>query len=89
MKFTKLFGQVISTPVIAMESPFQLTFHAKVQGDVMPVVFTGDFARALQKQIRFGDFVNMNGFSDKGTLVVGFISLEKQTAAGRNIDVHA
>jgi hypothetical protein len=88
MQFTELEGQVITNPKVILESPFQAAFDVKVKGDVMPVIFTTDYARSLWKNIHNGDFIFMNGFIDKGTLVVGFVYLEKQAAVGRNLNIY-
>ena len=87
-KFEALACVIMSTPVIEMESPFYLTFNVKVQGDVVPATFIGNFARALKNNIRPGDkAIVRDGFIDNGKLVFDFLHLETNTKIGRNINI--
>lgn len=88
-EFKGLIGRIISQPEVVYESPFHLSFDVKIQGDTLKAVFVGDYARALQHNVRKDDSVMMNGFIDNGTLVVGFINCEPRSAVGRQVDVHA
>ncbi len=88
IKFNRLMGTVMSTPIIEMESPFYLTFDIKVHGDVVPATFIGNFARALKDSIQVGDKVEpRDGFIDNGKLVFDFMHMEPSTAIGRNLNV--
>ena len=89
-KFDALQGVVMSTPIIENESPFYLSFHVKVQNDVVPATFVGNFARALQNNIRIGDRIIMReGLIDNGKLVFSFMHMEDEAATGRNINRYA
>ena len=89
MKFTGLLATVVSTPVITCESPMDLTFTTKVQGDVIITHFMGDGARALQGILRKGDYVKMNGIARDGVLVVGHITMDESAAVGRQLNMYA
>ena len=89
-KFDMLHGTVMSDPIIEMESPFYLSFHVKVENDVVPATFIGDFARALRNNIRVGDKVIIReGLIDNGKLVFSFMHMEKEAAMGRNVNFYA
>ena len=89
-KFDKLSGIVMSTPIVEMESPFYLTFDIKINGDVLPGCFVGNFARSLQRIIKTGDLITMrNGMIDNGRVVFDFAHLEPHTAKGRQINIMA
>jgi hypothetical protein len=79
----------MSTPIIENESPFYLTFDVKVQGDVVPATFIGNFARALKNNIRPGDkAILREGFIDNGRLVFDFMHMESNTAVGKNVNYY-
>ena len=89
-KFDALQGVVMSTPIIENESPFFLSFDVRVAGDVVSATFIGDFARALQNNIRIGDRVIIReGLIDHGKLVFSFMHMEDEAATGRNINRYA
>ena len=89
-KFDKLQCTIMSAPIIENESPFYLSFDVKVQNDVVPATFVGNFARALINNIRIGDkAIIRNGLVDNGRLVFDFLHLEDKTSTGRNINVFA
>lgn len=88
-KFTDLMGQLISTPVITCESPMDLTFTSQVHGDVLITHFMGNDARALKGMLRKGDYIRMNGFIDKGELVIGHVTMDKSAAVGRQVNYYA
>ena len=81
---------VVSNPVIENESPFYLSFHINVKGDVMPATFVGDLARALKNNIRIGDNLIINdGLVDDGKVVFGHLYMETKAAFGRNVNCYA
>jgi len=87
-KFDSMHCTIMSTPVIENESPFYLSFDVKVQGDVVPATFVGNFARALKNNIRPGDKAIMReGLIDNGKLVFDFLHLEPSSAIGRNVNI--
>jgi len=87
-KFDNLMCTIMSTPVVEMESPFYLSFDVKVQNDVVPAIFIGNFAHALKNTIRIGEkAIIRDGFIDNGKLVFDFLHLEPHTAIGRNVDI--
>jgi hypothetical protein len=87
-KFDALMGTVVSNPIVEMESPFYLSFDVKVQGDVVPATFIGNFARALRNNIKRGYKVIMrDGFIDNGKLVFDFMHIEPAAALGHNINL--
>jgi len=89
-KFNKLECVIMSTPIIENESPFYLSFDVKVQGDVVPATFVGNFARALRNNIRIGDrAILRDGLVDNGKLVFDFLHLEPHTAVGRSVNAYA
>ncbi len=89
-KFDKIDCVIMSEPIVEMESPFYLTFDVKVQGDVVPATFIGNFARALKNNIRVGDHtIIRNGLVDNGKLVFDFMHMEPSTKIGRNVDFYA
>lgn len=88
-KFTDLMGQLISTPVITCESPMDLTFTTQVHGDALITHFMGSDARALKGMLRKGDFIRMNGFVDKGVLVIGHVTMDTTAAVGRQVNYFA
>ncbi len=89
-KFDKIDCTIMSTPVIEMESPFYLSFHVKVQNDMVEATFVGNFARALKNNIRVGDrAIIRNGLVDNGKLVFDFMHMEPSTAVGRQVNYYA
>ncbi len=89
-KFDQLDCVIMSIPIVENENPFYLTFDVKVQNDVVPATFIGNFARALRNNIRVGDKATIRkGFIDNGRLVFDFLHLEGKTSTGRNINVFA
>lgn len=87
-KFDSLECVVMSTPIIENESPFYLSFDVKVQGDVVPATFVGNFARSLKNNIRVGDrAIIRNGLIDNGKLVFDFMHMEPSAAIGRNLNI--
>jgi len=89
-KFAALECVIMSAPVVEMESPFYLTFDVKVQDDVVPATFIGNFARALKNNILTGDkAIIRDGFIDNGKLVFDFLQLDLNTSTGRNINIMA
>lgn len=88
-KFEALMGVVMSAPIIEMESPFYLSFDVKVQNDVVPATFVGNFARSLRNNIKVGDEIIMrDGLIDNGRLVFEFIHMKPEAAVGRNANVY-
>jgi hypothetical protein len=89
-KFEALECVIMSTPIIEMESPFYLTFDVKVQGDVVPATFIGNFARALKNNILVGGkAIIRDGFIDNGRLVFDFLQLPSSAKLGHTINVMA
>lgn len=89
-KFGELYCVIMSNPIIENESPFYLSFDVKVQNDVVPATFVGNFARALKNNIRVGERATIrNGLVDNGKLVFDFMHLEPHTAVGRNLNMYA
>lgn len=88
-KFTDLMGQLVNAPVITCESPMQLTFTTQVHGDLLTTNFLGNSARALKDMLRTGDYIKMNGFIDKGILVIGHVTMDKSAAVGRQVNYYA
>ncbi len=87
-KFDKVNCVIMSTPIVEMESPFFLSFDVKVQGDVVPAIFIGNFAHSLRNNIRIGDrAIIRDGMIDNGKLVFDFMHLDPNAAKGRNLDV--
>ena len=87
-KFDKIDCVIMSDPIVEMESPFYLTFDVKVQGDIVPATFIGNFARALKNNIRVDDRATIrDGLIDRGKLVFDFLHLDPSTAIGRNVDI--
>jgi len=87
-KFDKIDCTIMSDPIVEMESPFYLSFDVKVQGDVVPATFIGNFARALKNNIRVGDHtIIRDALVDKGKLVFDFMHLDPSTAIGRNVNI--
>lgn len=89
-KFEALHATILSTPIIECESPFFLSFDVAVHGDAVPATFVGNFARALQNNIRVGDEVILrDGIIDNGRLVFEFIHMKPEAAIGRNVNIVA
>lgn len=89
-RIENVFGNVLSTPVIEMESPFYITFDVIVKRDVIHCTFLGDMARALKNNIRPGDqFMVPRALVDEGRMVFDFMHLDVDTAKGRNINAYA
>ena len=89
MKFTGILAQIISTPIITCESPTDLTFTTKVQGDVIVSHYMGPGCRQLKDMLRKGDYVKMNGIARDGVLVVGHITMDESAAVGRQLNTYA
>ena len=89
-KFDLLAGTVMSNPIVELESPFYLTFDIRIEGDVVPACYVGNFARASKDNIRQGDTITMrNGLIDGGRVVFDFAHLEPHTSIGRRINIMA
>ena len=89
-QFDNIMCTIASTPIIEMESPFYLSFDVKVQNDVVPAIFVGNFARSLRNNIRIGDkAILRKGLIDKGKLVFDFMHMEPSASIGRNLNVYA
>ena len=87
-KVENISGNVLSAPVIEMESPFYISFRALVKLDIVQCMFIGDLARALVNNIRPGDEIMIpKAIIDDGRLVFDKMYLDVSAAKGRNINV--
>jgi hypothetical protein len=86
----KLLAHVVNDPWVECESPMTLVFKANIKGDIVPVKFIGDKARALNHMIRKNDHIMITvGFMKNGWIATEHCTLDKSTAIGRNINAYA